>query len=63
MKLSIIIVISCDLFIVLLVPCFSLLKVENGLKNHVRNVAYIKYGSVSLVLIFIVGFAVEEKYM
>ena len=33
---------------------FLSLKLENGLKKHVRNVAEIKYGIVKLVLIFFI---------
>ena len=47
MRLNITIVTSCD-------PCnltFSLLKLENGLKKHIQNVAKIKYGFVELVVI------------
>ena len=32
---------------------FSSLKLENGLKKHVRNIAEIKCGSVKLVVIFL----------
>ena len=50
MKLNITIVTSCDLLIVTLVTSFfSSLKLENGLKKHVRNVAIITYGFAELV--------------
>ena len=46
MGLNITNVTSCDLPIVILVTYFfSQLKLENGLKKHVWNVARIKYGS------------------
>ena len=39
MRLNITIVVSGVLFIVILVSCFSSLKIENGLKTHDWNVA------------------------
>ena len=44
MRLNIAIVTSCDSLIV---------KLENGLKKHIRNVAEIKYGFVKLAVIFL----------
>ena len=48
MRLNIIIVTSCHLFIVIFLPYFSSLKLENGLKKHIQNVTYIEYGLVKL---------------
>ena len=31
---------SCGSFIVIPIPCFSSLKVKNGLDKHIGNVAY-----------------------
>ena len=51
MRLKITIVKSYDSLITILVTFFSLLKLENGLKKYVRNVAKIKHGFVESVVI------------
>ena len=51
MRLKITIVKSYDSLITILVTFFSLLKLGNGLKKCVRNVAKIKHGSVESVVI------------
>ena len=53
MRLKITIVKSYDSLITILVTFFSLLKLENGLKKYVRNVAKIKHGfAESVVILF-----------
>ena len=54
MRLTITIVKSCDFLILILVPNFSSLNLENGLKKHLRNVAEIKFRSVKLVVTFFI---------
>ena len=52
MRLNITIAKSCDSFIVILCTLFfSSLKLENGLRKHVRNNAEIKYNFIKLVVI------------
>ena len=51
MRLKITIVKSYDSLITILVTFFSLLKLENGLKKYVRNVAKIKHEFVESVVI------------
>ena len=54
MRLNIAIITSCDSLIVILVTLFFfIIKLENGLKKHVRNVARIKHGFVELVMILL----------
>ena len=50
--LNITIVANDVLFIVILVPCFSSLKFENGPKKNLRNIVQ-KYLFVKLVMIFV----------
>ena len=49
---NITIVTSCDSLIVILVPYFLSLKLENGSKKQVQNVTEIKHRFVKLVVIF-----------
>ena len=52
MRLKMTIVTSCDSLIVILVTWFfSPLKLENGLRRHLRKLARIKYGFVESVVI------------
>ena len=53
MRLSITIITSCDSLIVILETYFLIIKLENGLKKHVQNVARIKNGFVKLVVILL----------
>ena len=51
MRLNITIITSCDSLIVILVTYFFfIIKLENGLKKHIRNVARIKHGFGEVVL-------------
>ena len=58
---SISLVQCCDSVIVILVPYFfSSLKLENGMKKHVRSVTKIKYDFVKLVVIFFLLFGRDD---
>ena len=62
MRLNITIGTSCDSLIVILV-IFSSLKLENGLKKHIRNVARINYGFAELVVIILTRYKIQDVIM
>ena len=58
-RMNITIITSCDSLIAILVTYFFfIIKLENGLKKHVRNIARIKQGFVELVVIL---FALDAR--